>query len=300
MTPAEYFAKATEPVHKCNLCGSSESDWATLAVHDRFYFPVRTLACVRCGLTFISPRMSAADYGEFYRTGEYRRLVREHAPSKCTLAESQQNYGNAIADFLGQYCQMNSWRGNTLLDIGGSTGIIAGILASRFGLVPTVVDLAESELEVARANGIEAIYGSAETFEPSGKRWNIVAVLQSIDHFLDPMAVLDRIRESIVAPGGLLLIDAVDILHRIMDSGHVEGACKLDHPFGLTDDTMRSYLEQTGFHMLQRGTIPGKCFYVCRRDLPRRGTLPLPESVIRLFSVCHKVRLVNASKAVAS
>lgn len=59
----------------CDLCGGS--NLRPIAHSDRYGLPVQTTLCETCGMLQINPRMSAAQYGEFYATGTYRRLVGE-------------------------------------------------------------------------------------------------------------------------------------------------------------------------------------------------------------------------------
>ena len=67
-----YLAREKEPVTACNLCGST--DLAELSETDRYGYPQPLRMCRRCGLGFLSPRLTAAEYGRFYED-VYRPLV---------------------------------------------------------------------------------------------------------------------------------------------------------------------------------------------------------------------------------
>ena len=73
----------------------------------------------------------------------------------------------------------------TMLDIGGSTGVVAGHFAREFGLEGTLIDPAPLEVEQARAFGLETITGLVEEHDFGARRFDFVIVCQTIDHLLD-------------------------------------------------------------------------------------------------------------------
>ena len=291
LTQEVYLSLCTEHVDKCNLCGSGPSAWATIALYDRFRYPTRSNSCMRCGMTCISPRMPQAAYNEFYASGEYRRLVNSLTGNATPLQDTQTRYANYLVDFMRPTLSAG-YAGSTMLDLGGSTGILAAAFRDAFGLIPTVLDPAEGEVEQARGRGIEAIVGDAETFQPGDRRWGIVGIFQSIDHFLNPMAVLATARE-VMEPGGLLIVDIAELRMLLAKRKSIEDICKLDHPHAFTEYTLRAMLEQAGFVVLMTGYSEpvGKMLCVCRRDLPRPGTRPDPSSVVEWFALLHNLRM---------
>ena len=178
----DYAARETEPVEACNLCGST--DLAELARRDRYGYPASLWMCRRCGLGFLSPRLTAAEYGAFYED-VYRPLVSAFHGRRIdaeTVQDDQRAYAAELVEFL---------RANlpaapaSVLDVGGSTGIVAGAVRDAFGAEATVLDPAPDELAVAAAAGMETIAGFAEDFDPGGRRWDLVLLCQTIDHLLD-------------------------------------------------------------------------------------------------------------------
>ena len=65
----------TDAVQACNLCGSQSRDWSLISTRDRANYPATSVICNRCGLIFITPRMSAEQYADFYASGQYRQTV---------------------------------------------------------------------------------------------------------------------------------------------------------------------------------------------------------------------------------
>jgi hypothetical protein len=57
----------------CNVCDAEQS--AVFANVDRYGLPVRTAMCLGCGLVYLTDRLTADGYAEFYVSGTYRRLT---------------------------------------------------------------------------------------------------------------------------------------------------------------------------------------------------------------------------------
>ena len=89
----------------------------------------------------------------------------------------------------------------TLLDIGGSTGVVAHAFARRFDLRATVVDPAPLETAEAQALGLETIEGLIERIDLGDRRFDVIMLCQTVDHLLDVTGTLSRVRELLTAAG---------------------------------------------------------------------------------------------------
>lgn len=290
----EFTYHPTDHVAHCNLCRSDPSQWATIATSDRAGFPARSVACRNCGLVFITPRMSAQAYGEFYASGAYRRTV-EKVTGKPhdveTMHRSQAGYARAIGDWLKPYLQ--TAQPKTLLDIGGSNGIVAAELCRRFGMAGTVLEPSVSELAEARQRGLIGIQGSFETWLP-GRTYQLVTLLQTVDHLLDIAGSLAKIR-TLLAPGGLFAVDIVNVAFLYRGFRRIEPACKIDHCFGLTIETMACFLLRAGFELVATPatSLEGrKVLFLCRAGKVV-DALPDRQSVDKFFRLIDEVRCAN-------
>jgi SAM-dependent methyltransferase len=238
----DYEARDKELVPACNLCGGRHL--VEVSRVDRYGFPAVLRVCARCGLGFLSPRLTAAEYADFY-AGVYRPLVSAYhgRPIDADSVQAEQReYAEALADHLGAALDA---RPRSIMDIGGSTGAVAGPLADRFGAAATVLDPAPDELRVAAAAGMETIAGFAEDYDPAGRTWDLVLLCQTIEHLLDVGATLAAIR-GMLAPEGRAFADVLDVEFMIRRRGAVEGAVKIDHPFSLTPATARGFFAREG------------------------------------------------------
>ena len=244
----DYAGQPKRAVEQCNLCGGSA--FTVLAHRDRYGYPATVAGCNRCGLVFLEPVMTGQAYAQFYAE-TYRPLVSAYHGRTIdahSIQQEQREYAQERGDLLDPHV---AGRGlSTLLDIGGSTGVVAHALAQRFKLSAAVVDPAPRETAEANALGIETIEGLVETVDLGDRRFDVVLLCQTIDHLLDIGGTLRRVR-SLMDSEGLLFVDIVDFRAAYLRNWSIEEAVKVDHPYYLTESTMVAYLRQAGFDVVR-------------------------------------------------
>jgi SAM-dependent methyltransferase/ribosomal protein S27AE len=285
----DYERQEKRAVERCNLCG--ESVFIVLTHRDRYGYPARAAGCSRCGLVFLDPVMTAAAYGRFYaRT--YRPLVSAYHGRLIdarTIQQEQREYAVERGDLLAPYLQGRRLR--TMLDIGGSTGVVAHAFAERFGLRPTVVDPAPMETVEAQALGLETIGGLIESVDLGERTFDVVVLCQTVDHLLDIAGTLRRVRDLMTA-GGLLFVDIVDFRAAYLRNWSIEDAVKIDHPYYLTEPTMAAYLARAGFDVLRTDYAADHLHvsYVAHASAPVMDARPAADEVRNLW---REVRFVQ-------
>jgi 2-polyprenyl-3-methyl-5-hydroxy-6-metoxy-1,4-benzoquinol methylase len=262
----DYAAHGTEPVGACNLCGSGDS--AVLSRRDRYGYPAPLRMCRRCGLGFLSPRLTAGEYGAFYED-VYRPLVSAFHGRRIdaeTVQDDQRGYAAELVELLRATLPSPP---ASVIDVGGSTGIVSAAVRDAFGSAVTVLDPAPAELDVAAAAGMETIASFAEDFDPGERRWELVLLCQTIDHLLDVRGTLESMRRM-TADDGHAFVDVLDLLIAARKQGSVEGAAKIDHPYYLTHGTALAALALTGFEpVAERLSEDGHWGFVLAPALPR-------------------------------
>ena len=278
----DYAAQPREAVSACNLCGGTL--FVVLTHRDRYGYPAQAHACRGCGLVFLNPRMTAAAYGRFY-DGIYRPLVSAFHGRRIdadTIQAEQHEYAAERAEFLRPF--VAGARLKTMLDIGGSTGVVAHDFAKEFGLDGTLIDPAPLEVEQARRLGLETITGLVEQHEFGDRTFDLVIVCQTVDHLLDVAGTLARIRR-LLAAGGLVFIDIVDFRAAYLRNRSVEDAIKIDHPYYLTQETMEAYLRRAGFTIARADYAADHLHvsYVCQPGSADPAAVPRPDQVEALL-----------------
>lgn len=285
----DYATQPREAVDACNLCG--ETRLVVITHRDRYGYDAQAHACSRCGLVFLNPRMTAAAYARFY-DGIYRPLVSAfhgRLIDAQTIQAEQLEYAVERANLLRPF--VAAGRAATLLDIGGSTGVVAHHFAREFGVHATVIDPAPLEIEQARRLGVETITGLVEEHDFGDRRFDLVIICQTVDHLLDVSGTLRRVRQ-VIAPNGLLFIDIVDFRAAYLRNWSVEGAVKIDHPYYLTEPTMDACLRRAGFEVRRVDYAADHLHisYVCRPAEAHPAALPAAEQVDHLL---REIRLVQ-------
>ena len=299
------FDYASQPVARvtaCNLCGGST--FITLTHRDRYHYPAEASGCRQCGLVFLNPVMTAEAYGHFY-AHTYRPLVSAfhgRLIDAITIQDEQRQYAAervavvepfvAGPDRSGESAAVV--QGGTLLDIGGSTGVVAHVFATRFGMHATVIDPSPIEAAQAQRLGIETITGLVESIDLGSRQFDLVIVCQTVDHLLDIAGTLRRVR-ALLRPGGRLFIDIVDLRAGYLRNWSIEDTIKIDHPYYLTEETMSAYLARCGFEILAIDYAADHLHvgYVCRPGAPVSDALPSPASADALF---REIRYVQNAK----
>ena len=285
------FGYAEQPktsIGHCNLCRGSAFN--VLTHRDRYGYAASAVGCGRCGLVFLDPVMTREAYARFY-VETYRPLVSAYhgrVIDARSIQQEQREYAVERGDLLAPYLTSRGYR--TLLDIGGSTGVVAHALAGRFDLSATVVDPAPLETAQAHALGLETIEGLVEAVDLGDRRFDVVLLCQTVDHLLDIAGTLGRVRE-LLAPAGLLFVDVVDFRAAYLRNWSIEEAVKVDHPYYLTEPTMVAYLRQAGFEVVRTDFAADHLHvsYVAQPTTPASG-LPAADRVSALW---REIRFVQ-------
>jgi SAM-dependent methyltransferase len=281
-------------VERCNLCGGGA--FLGLTHRDRYGYAARATGCTSCGLVFLDPVMTAGAYSAFY-AGTYRPLVSAYHGRRIdarTIQQEQREYAVERGDLLAPYLAGGGRR--TLLDIGGSTGVVAHAFAQRFGLRATSVDPSPLEAAEARSMGIETVEGLVESVDLGGRQFDVVVLCQTVDHLLDIAGTLRRVRDLLSA-GGILFLDIVDFRAAYLRNWSVEEAVKIDHPYYLTELTMVAYLRRAGFEVVRTEVAADHLHvsYVARPARPEIAARPTADQVEALW---REVRFVQNAPAV--
>jgi SAM-dependent methyltransferase len=284
-----YTSQPAREVEACNLCGATV--FTVLTHRDRYGYPATACGCRRCGLVFLNPVMTSEAYSRFY-VDVYRPLVSAYHGrliDATTIQAEQRDYARERGDLLAPYLDGKGFA--TMLDIGGSTGVVAHAFCERFGLKGTVIDPSPLEIDEARRLGLDTVTGLVEEWHAGGQSFDVVVMAQTVDHLLDIARTLAAVR-GIIRPGGVFFVDIVDFRAAYLRNGSVEDAMKIDHPYYLTDFTMEAFLSRAGFDVVRADYAADHLHisYVCRPGSADGSAFPPPESVSALW---HEVRYVQ-------
>jgi SAM-dependent methyltransferase len=168
----------------------------------------------------------------------------------------------------------------SVLDVGGGTGEVSSIFV-RHGASGTVVDPDATSIEVAQKRGLEGFVGRIEDFE-TDRRFDLVLMLNLIEHVDDPIGVLRRAGE-LVSPGGLVwlqtpnfrALDGRIYRHRNWAGYHCPRHWAIFSEAGLRRALARTGLEPADFQRTQGGGFWAQSLLGLRRDRRARRGEPI-------------------------
>lgn len=185
----------------------------------------------------------------------------------------------AIADRLGTGAPR-------ILDVGGGTGEISATFVRTGGAASAfVVDPDPASIDAARSRGLDGFAGTIEEFETS-ERFDLVLMLNLIEHVADPVAVLAK-GASLLVPDGLMwlqtpnfrALDARIFRQRNWAGYHCPRHWTIFSEPGLRRAIGRANLEVAKFRRTQGGGFWAQSLLGLPRErLMRRGQRPDPWS----------------------
>ena len=224
---------------RCNLCAADDN--AIIAVK----FDLNVVRCRRCSLVYTNPRPPVdviwSRYGREYFDQEYlpswgiqgdqvdsEELYRRHLPTLDAIRAHRQT--------------------NWLLDIGAGAGLFLHA-AERDGWQVQGVEIASRGVEFARSRlGLDMIQGRMTEIDLPDGRYDVVMMQETIEHLLDPQAVLKEVHR-VLRPGGILSITTPNLnsLAYTLIGREWSVLSPGEHLFHFTPQTLFAMLEQTGF-----------------------------------------------------
>lgn len=244
------YAHAEMVAIGCPLCGAS---LPSRPVTDRFGFVLGVSTCPACDLGYLNPRMTAAEYGRFYREA-YRPLL-ETIYGPALYDAHEQRFAEWRGAQAGRWLRQTTRSARSLVDVGGDTGVVALAAARGLGCSDvTVIDPNTAALRQAAARGCQTIEGLIDQLPVPDRQWDVALCLFTADHWLDPLAALRWIRAA-VGVGGRLCVDIVNV--QAWYRHRTDTYWKVDHPLAWTAASFQRALQQTGWRVDAEYVRPG-------------------------------------------
>lgn len=162
------------------------------------------------GFFQVSPTPSAADITRFYAEEFYSAKYKAFNNSALEVQEADRDFHNAHRQDIVDAIERLSDRplaGQSVLDVGCGWGQAMQYFASKgakcFGFDP-----APEAVDYVRSRGLECVRAGMERMDVFGdRRFDVVTLMNVLEHLADPIAVMQEIRAKVLAPSGLLVIE---------------------------------------------------------------------------------------------
>ena len=232
----------------CRLCGGL----ARLAFRLSHTDVYRCLAS-ECGLHFAEPQLADSDlqraYMELYYPGLRADGQPTFEPSPVPVLKQ------LVRGLIGQTGSLGGMR---LLDFGCGTGELCAI-AADLGARPTGIESADGARRMASARLGIPIYPDLDALqdcEPTA-RFDLVTLLEVVEHLREPWEVLTRLRQW-MRPGGRLIISTPNVrgLRARFQGRRWPNLVNPTHLFYFTRDSLNGTLMRAGFRRLREWSTP--------------------------------------------
>jgi len=167
----------------CPVCGSAQfQPYLDIDKH-----PGACYELCECGAAFLNPRMDDAALTEWYRSGAYRERTAQ-ADIDNRLGEVQEQ---ERAAYLSQWIR-GDFRAH--LDIGAFNGALLS-------------EMSRTHTTIQKWGGVDPNGKFAFTdIEEAGKGWDLVTIIQTLEHVNDPRQMIGQIYDRLT-PGGMCVCE---------------------------------------------------------------------------------------------
>jgi SAM-dependent methyltransferase len=195
--------EALEPV-ACHICGGSPQ---TIITQGQFGLPAHVAICRGCGLVYLNPRWSRARYQQFYahEYNQYFRIIT--APDIYTKRVS------TIVQCINQATSRREFA--TILDVGSGDGFTLDALKGQYQATTLLsIESSQTEQNMLRQKGYHLIAEDVDSdwHLAYANSVDLVIMRHVIEHFLDPVGVLQKVA-SVLKPDGLLYLATPDMMN---------------------------------------------------------------------------------------
>lgn len=171
--------------HSCGLCGGEALDLR----REIGGFPI--VACTECGFMQTGKLLDPSRMTAYYESGYGGLRQRQGQAVNATVNLAILERLNALTT------------GVKVLDVGCGYGFLLHAISQKYGGTGIGVELAQSELEVARSELGLDVRASLDTVTEAG--FDVVCLFEVVEHIAEPVPFI-REAAAKVKPGGLLVI----------------------------------------------------------------------------------------------
>lgn len=270
-TPAQHEAV------DCALCSASGEDAIVVGTRARFGLPVRNVACQACGLVYVNPRPTPAALEAYYRD-QYRSHyhgVKITAADGRPVGPEDEGFPEVWAERRKNQAQTalhlgGVQPGGRVLEVGCGDGQSLAFMRDLGGVTVEGIEPDVAQAALASERGIECFAGLLESFDPGERRYDQVQMFHVLEHVVDPVDALLRMRR-LLAPGGRLLIEVPDVRqpYGALEGNFFQNA----HLFSYSASTLAALFSRAGLTPLRMAEV-GTLYMTGERDGRSDDDLP--------------------------
>lgn len=219
----------------CNLCGAMSSE----PVHANC--GLRISRCSLCGLIFVNPQPTQEALRRHYGTD----TIESEQPWESYFRHPQHQIEYLWRQRLNDLDRRLMTPGRRLLDIGCGWGDFMFYARAR-GYDIQGFEFSQLVARTAREKyGLMVAVGDIGEMQFADGAFDIVTMWHVLEHLVDPVSVLGRVRR-LLSPGGILVLEVPNV-NFVARKSYTEPLSLNLHLFHFTHQTLRAALEKAGF-----------------------------------------------------
>lgn len=275
----------------CCLCESDETQ--PLGAGEDFEYRTSTdtfaaMRCRLCGLVFINPRPALSEFTRIYPENYHAfEFSAEHFGFVYKVRRRLE------ANRLLAWCRDLSEEAR-ILDVGCGDGFHLGVLREFGKKTWTLegVDADQRAVRIGRKNDLTIHQGTLETIDLPENSYDLILLIQTVEHIADPPELLRQIR-TLLRPGGRVVIvtDNTDSMDFTLSKKRYWGGYHFPrHWYLFNKKTIRRLAEKTAMEVesLTTQVSPVNWVYSIRNRLADKNA---PDWLVERFSLKSTVSL---------
>lgn len=243
------------------------------------------------GFVRVDPTPSVEEVEQYYLNEFYTGEYQQFNDSELKVQQEQRDFFRLRWDFIHDECQelLGSLSGKSLLDIG--CGYCQALLYFRErGLQVHGLEPSREGAEYAKSHAIPVVQAGIETMPADlGQRFDIVTLLNVLEHLREPARAVTEIRERYLKTNGVLVIDVPNEFNDFQTTAnemHKLGEWWVHAPVHLnyfSPGSLRALLEKCGYRVVHaEASFPLEMFLLWNDVYVGNGALG---------SACHAKRV---------
>lgn len=211
------------------------------------------------GYRRVEPLPTPEEVEQYYKEEFYASTYPGCNDSSLAVQEEEREFFNSRWDGIYQKCKAHfkDKPNISLFDIG--CGYAQSLLYFREkGMNVAGLEPSPEGVAYAKEQGLDVYCGGIEQFSIlEGRRFDVVTLLNVLEHLREPAQVLQQIRQELLNPGGVLILDVPNEFNDfqvVADAEYGLGQwwlCPPNHINYFDVDSLQSLVKSCGYHVME-------------------------------------------------